>query len=101
VAGSKHAWEAVGKLGGPPGRKEWGEGDEHPTRETELRRLVTIAKSLEEVTEEFIGRLEELERYIIKDALIIWEAFSACCKEKCGLEPEKHVKMWFEPMLPL
>ena len=29
-----------------------------------------------------------------------WKAFANCCKEECGLEPEKLVKVWSEPMLP-
>ncbi len=37
---------------------------------------------------------------LLEEALTIHLAFTHCCSEECGVEPEKLVKVWFEPMLP-
>ena len=98
-AGSKCAWEAAGKMGDPPGwqkRKGGDEGDEDP----EIQRLRSISKRLEKVSGVVVRPLEELERNLLEEALTLWAAFANCCSEECGMEPEKLVKVWFEPMLP-
>src|SRR5215207_5205134 len=99
-AGSRHAWEAADKRGDPPGWKEWEQGseeDEDLVMEEELNRITT---RLQEFRTRFVGLLEELEHYFIKEGHTTWEAFSNFCKQELGLEPEKLLKVWFEPMLP-
>jgi hypothetical protein len=96
-AGSKHAWEAAGKRGDPPGWEER-KGDEED-KDSEIRRLRSLTKRLEKVSGVVVGPLEELERNLLEEALTIWTAFANCCSEECGVEPEKLVKAWFAPML--
>jgi hypothetical protein len=65
-----------------------------------MESLGSISRRLEKVSEAVVGRLEELERELVEEALTMWTAFGHCCSEECGMEPEKLVKVWFEPMLP-
>jgi len=53
---------------------------------------------LEKTSEEVVGPLDELERNLLEQALTIWTAIAHCCSEECGVEAEKLVKVWFEPM---
>jgi hypothetical protein len=36
---------------------------------------------------------------LLEEVLTIWTAFTHCCSEECGVEPEKLVKVWSGPML--
>jgi hypothetical protein len=36
---------------------------------------------------------------LLEEALTIHPAFTHCCSEECGVEPEKLVKVWSGPML--
>jgi hypothetical protein len=36
---------------------------------------------------------------LLEEALTIYPAFTHCCSEECGVEPEKRVKVWPGPML--
>ena len=102
-AGARRAWEAAGKMGDPPGWKERKGGDEEDKgseMDREMGSLGSISRRLEKVSEAVVGRLEELERELVEEALTMWTAFGHCCSEECGMEPEKLVKVWFEPMLP-
>jgi hypothetical protein len=102
-AGSKHAWEAAGKTGDPPGWKERKGGDEEDKdseMDREMESLRNLTKRLEKVSGVVVGPLEELERELVAEALTMWTAFTNCCSEEWGMEPEKLVKVWFEPMLP-
>ena len=102
-AGARRAWEAAGKTGDPPEWKERKGGDEEDKgsemdREMENQRRIT--KRLEKVSGAVVGPLEESERELLEEALTMWTAFANCCSEEWGMEPEKLVKVWFEPMLP-
>jgi len=55
---------------------------------------------LEKTSGAVVGPLEELDQELLEEALTIWTAFANCCSEECGVEPEKLVKVWLEPMLP-
>ena len=102
-AGARRAWEAAGKTGDPPGWKERKGGDEEDKgseMDREMESLRSISKRLEKVRGAIVGSLEELERELVEEALTMWTAFGHCCSEECGMEPEKLVKVWFEPMLP-
>jgi hypothetical protein len=102
-AGARRAWEAAGKTGDPPGWKERKGGDEEdkdPEKAREIQSLQSIGKRLEKVSGVVVGPLEELERELVAEALTMWTAFANCCSEEWGMEPEKLVKVWFEPMLP-
>ena len=101
-AGARHAWEAAGKTGDPPEwkvRKGGDEGDEGPAMDQEMQSLRSLTKRLEKTRGAVVGLLEEQEREPLEKALTIWTAFVNCCSEECGVEPEKLVKVYFEPML--
>jgi len=93
--GARRSWLAAGKVGDPPDK---GEGNETATTEAELRGMIT--DFLKKITGDFLAQIEELERHIVKDALIAWEAFSCFSKEELLVDPEKLIKVWVEPMLP-
>jgi hypothetical protein len=102
-AGARRAWEAAGKTGDPPGWKERKGGDEEDKdseMDREMESLRSISRRLGETSGEVVGPLEELERELLEEALTMWTAFANCCSEEWGMEPEKLVKVWFEPMLP-
>src|ERR687898_32913 len=96
-AGSRRAWEAAGKMGDPPG---WKEIEEESEMDRELQSLRRITGGLEEASGEFLGCLAELERELAEEVLTMWDAFAHFCTEDLLLQPEKLVKVWFEPMLP-
>jgi len=101
-AGAERAWEAAGKMGDLPewkARKGGDEGDEGPAMDQEMQSLRSFTKRLEKTSGAVVGLLEEQERELLEEALTIWTAFTHCCSEECGVEPEKLVKVWFEPML--
>jgi hypothetical protein len=64
----------------------------------EARRRTT--SGLEEASGEFLSCLAELERELAEEVLTMWEAFAHFCIDELLLQPEKLVKVWFEPMLP-
>jgi len=81
-AGEKRAWEAAGKTGDPPvwkARKGGDEGDEGPEMDQEMQSLRSLTKRLEKRSGAVVGRLEELERNDLEEALTIWTAFAQCC----------------------
>jgi hypothetical protein len=101
-AGAKRAWEAAGKTGDPPewkARKGGDEGDEGPEMDEAMQSLRRLTKRLEKRSGAVVGRLEELERNFLEEALTTWMAFAHCCSEECGVDPEKLVKVCCEPMV--
>jgi hypothetical protein len=96
-AGARRAWEAAGMTGDPPG---WKEQEEEPEMDRELQSLRRITGGLEEASGKFLSCLAELERELAEEVLTMWEAFAHFCTEELLLQPEKLVKVWFEPMLP-
>ncbi len=101
-AGARHAWEVAGKAGDPPewkARKGGDGGDEGPAMDQEMQSMRSLTKRLEKTSGAVVGSLEGLERELLEEALTTWTAFAHCCSEECGVEPEKLVKVWFEPMV--
>ena len=100
-AGVRRASEAAGEMGDPSGwkpRKGGDEGDKGSEIDQEVQSLRRLTKQLE-MSGAVFGPLEELEREVLEEALTTWTAFAQCCSEECGVEAEKLVKVWFEPML--
>ena len=56
-AGSKHAWEAAGEMGDPPG---WKEQEEEPEMDRELQSLRRITGGLEEASGKFLSASQSL-----------------------------------------
>ena len=86
-AGSRHAWNRSGKTGEPPG---W-EADEE---EAERNADPTIDEDLRKWTDEgryvrLEGKLEEMERELVREALTAWLGFAGFCTQEMGLEAEK------------
>ena len=83
-AGSRHAWNGSGRTGEPPG---W-EADEE---EAERNADPTIEEDLQKWTGEgryarLEGKLEEMERELVGEALTAWLGFSRFCAREMGLE---------------
>jgi hypothetical protein len=86
-AGSRHAWKWSGKAGEPPG---W-EADEE---EAERKADPTIDEDLKKWRGEgrcarLEGKLEEMERELVGEALTAWVGFARFCEQEMGLEAEK------------
>jgi hypothetical protein len=83
-AGSRHAWNRSGKAGEPPGweaDKEEAERNADPTIDEDLEKWSGEGRyaSLE-------GKLEEMERELVREALTAWLGFSGFCAQEMGLE---------------
>ena len=88
-AGSRYAWKRSGKAGEPPG---W-EADEE---EAERNADPAIDGALQKWTGDcegsdarFEGKLEEIERELVREALTAWSGFADFCAKELGLEAEK------------
>jgi hypothetical protein len=94
-AGSRHAWNRCGKAGEPPG---W-EADEE---EAERNADPTIDEDLEKWTGEgryarLEGKLEEMERELVGEALTAWLGFAHFCEREMGLEAKDLVEALARP----
>jgi hypothetical protein len=94
-AGSRHAWNKCGKAGEPLG---W-EADEE---EAERNADPTIDEDLKKWTGEgryarLEGKLEEMERELVGEALTAWLGFARFCEQEMGLEAEKLLEALARP----
>jgi hypothetical protein len=70
---------------------------ESPKIERDLRKITTdLAKGWGPFTD----LLETLQQDVLKDIRGMWEAFSGFSRTELGIEPEKLLKSWLEPMWP-
>ena len=95
MAGSHHAWNRSGKAGEPPG---W-EADEE---EAECNADPTIDEDLQKWTGEgryarLEGKLEEMERELVREALTAWSCFAGFCAREMGLEAKDLVEAVARP----
>ncbi len=91
-AGIKWAWKEAGaSLDGEP--PEPGD-EEYDDAEMDL-----IEARLQGASKRFTGTLENLKLGVATEARAMWEAFSVFCREELGLEPEKPVRVFFNPLL--
>jgi len=95
MAGSRHALNRSGKAGEPPG---W-EADEE---EAERNADPTIDEDLKKWTGEgryarLGGKLEEMERELVGEALTAWLGFAGFCAQEMGLEAEKLLEALARP----
>jgi hypothetical protein len=95
MVGSRHALNRSGKAGEPPG---W-ESDEE---EAERNADPTIDEDLKKWTGEgryarLEGKLEEMERELVREALTAWLGFAGFCAQEVGLEAEKLLEALARP----
>jgi hypothetical protein len=95
MAGSRHAWNGSGKTGEAPG---W-EADEE---EAERNADPTIDEDLKKWTGEgtyarLAGKLEEMERELVGEALTAWSGFASFCEQEMGLEAKDLVEAVARP----
>jgi hypothetical protein len=93
-AGAKVAWRAAGRDGDPPVPEE--EYIDNTEMEQAFRE---ITARVEESSNRFTAFLGDLKHQTIAEAGAIWEAFGIFSRSELGIEPEKLMKVWFEPML--
>src|SRR5215204_1309359 len=95
MAGSRHAWNRSGKTGEPPG---WEADEEEAERNTDP----AIDEDLQKWTGDgryarLGGKLEEMERELVREALTAWLGFSGFCDKEMGLEAEKLLEALARP----
>jgi hypothetical protein len=95
MVGSRHALNRSGKAGEPPG---W-EADEE---EAERNADPTVDEDLKKWTGEgryarLEGKLEEMERELVGEALTAWLGFAGFCAQEVGLEAEKLLEALARP----
>jgi hypothetical protein len=87
MAGSRNAWNRSGKTGEPPGweaDEEEAERNADPTIDEDLRKLTGEGRYAR-----LAGKLEEMERELVGEALTAWSGFAHFCEQEIGLEAEK------------
>ena len=94
-AGSRHAWNRSGKTGEPPG---WETDEEEVERSADP----AIDEDLKKWTGEgryadLEGKLEEMERELVREALTAWLGFARLCEQEMGLEAEKLLEALARP----
>jgi hypothetical protein len=98
-SGSSHAWSCAGMEGTPPMWPEEGdpeEGDEDPAVLEDTDHIEWAVDLNSKLIPDLMDRLE---REVAREALSLWEGFSAFCKEDMNLSPEKVLKVVVEPGL--
>ena len=94
-AGCRHAWNRSGKAGEPPG---W-EADEEAERNADP----TIDEDLKKWTGEgrydrLEGKLEQMERELVREALTAWLGFAGFCAQEMGLKAEELLEALAGPL---
>jgi hypothetical protein len=94
-AGCRHAWNRSGKAGEPPG---WEADEEEAKRNADP----TIEEDLQKWTGEgryasLEGKLEAMERELVREALTAWLGFAGFCAREMGLEAEKVLEALARP----
>jgi hypothetical protein len=86
-AGSRHAWNRSGKTGEPPG---WEADEEEAERNADPGMDENLQKwTGERRYDRLEGKLEEMERELVREALTAWLGFAGFCAQEMGLEAEK------------
>jgi hypothetical protein len=62
--------------------------------------LDKIATDIAEGWGPFTDLLETLQQDVLEEVKVMWEAFSGFSRGELGIEPEKLMKAWLEPMWP-
>src|ERR671921_1401223 len=95
IAGSRYAWNRSGKTGEPPGweaDEDEAERNADPTIDEDLRKLTGEGRYAR-----LAGKLEEMERELVREALTAWLGFTRFCEQEMGLEAEDLVQALASP----
>src|SRR5918995_3204309 len=94
-AGSRHAWNRSGKAGEPPGweaDEEKAERNADPTIDEDLQKWMGEGRYAG-----LQGKLEEMERELVGEALTAWLGFARFCEREMGLEAKDLVEALARP----
>jgi hypothetical protein len=94
-AGSRHAWNKSGKTGEPPGweaDEEVAERNTAPTIDEDLRKWRGEGRYAR-----LEGKLEEMKRELVREALTAWVGLGRFCAQEMGLEAEKLLEALARP----
>jgi hypothetical protein len=91
ATGARRAWKAAGQEGDPP------ELEENLETKHTLDGMTSRAKG---EPSEFITLVGRLKQDLLEETRAICGAFSNFSRDEVGIEPEKLMKVWFEPILP-
>ena len=94
-AGSCYIWNMCSKAGEPPGweaNEEEAERNADPAMDEDLRKLTG-----EERYARLEGKLEEMERELVGEALTAWLGFARFCEQEMGLEAKDLVEAVARP----
>jgi hypothetical protein len=94
-AGSCHAWTRSGKTGEPPGweaKEEDAARNADPAMDEDLRKLTGEGRYAR-----LEGKLEDIERELVREALTAWLGFANFCAQEMGLEAEKLLEALARP----
>src|SRR5215216_3241553 len=86
-AGSRHAWNRSSKAGEPPGwevDEEEAERNADPAMDEDLKKLTGEGRYAR-----LEGKLEEMERDLVREVLTAWLGFAGFCAQEMALEAEK------------
>jgi hypothetical protein len=95
MAGSRYAWNMSGKAGEPPGwepDEEAAERNADPAMDEYLRKWAGDGRYAR-----LEGKLEEMERELVREALTAWLGFARFCEREMGLEAEDLVEALASP----
>src|SRR5215203_1221245 len=94
-AGSRHAWNRSGQAGEPPGweaDEEEAERNADPAMDEDLKKWTGEGRHAR-----LAGKLEEMERELVREALTLWLGFASLCEQEMGLEAEKLLEALARP----
>src|SRR5215216_2747150 len=95
-AGSSHAWNRSGKAGEPPGweaDEEEAERNADPAMDEDLKKWTGEGRYAR-----LEGKLKEMERELVREALTAWLGFADFCAKEMGLEAEKLLEALTGPL---
>jgi len=95
MAGSRHAWNCSGEEGEPPGweaDEEEAERNADPTIDEDLKKWAGEGRYAR-----LGGKLEEMERELVREALTAWLGFAGFCDKEMGLEAKKLLEALARP----
>jgi hypothetical protein len=94
-AGCRYAWDRSGKAGEPPGWEADGEEAERnadPTIDEDLQKWMGEGRYAR-----LEGKLEEMERELVGEALTAWLGFAGFCDKEMDLDAEKLLEALARP----